>query len=324
MKLLSEYFLAVYSAKECNVFKSRDAANLADLSSLNNDPRPSLQELESIKQGLDIDQEDIASRVIILVPDAWLSVSQHRIDHQIPSALLPLAAMSYAVETTYSAPDAVLFSYQYKELSAQQSLLTVYACTNEWAEALCLPFESMGKTCLLMPVSQWTSIQSRKMSWHTCSEWALSKYNPEKEKRLKARRLCWSLVVFSLLLHIVASAYFFSLDQESTDMQLARKTIQESQSSWASNRHSDDFSSSILSLVQTLPTSARLGHFESKDQRAFLQMTLPATDFQLLLAEWRQKNPDWQWEVEQKPHRIDVPATQKKEVVDVSIEVFKG
>lgn len=323
MKLLSDYSLAVYSAKECKLFKSRDAANLAGLSSLNNDPRPSSQSLEFIQQGLQIDREDIASRVIILVPDTWLSVSQHRIDHQIPSSLLPLAAMSYAVETTYSVPDSLLFSYQYQELSAQQSLLTVYACTNEWADELCLPFSSKSKTCLLMSVSQWTEIQSRKMSWHVCSEWALSKYNPEKEKRLKAKRLYWSLVVFSLLLHIVASTYFFSLDQESTDIQLARKTIQATQSSWASNRHSEDFSSSILGLIQTLPASARLGHFESKDRRAFLQMTLPAADLQLLLAEWRQHNPDWQWEVEQKPHRIDAPATQK-EVVDVSIEVFKG
>lgn len=323
MKLMSDFSVAVYSAQECKFYSSSKTANLADLSAPRNAPLPDSQQLDAIHNSLKNDQEFACSRVIILVPDAWLSVSQHRVDHLIPSSLRPLAALSYAVETTFSPPDSLLFSYQYEALSAQQSQLAVYACSSGWAEQLSLPFLSISKTCLLMPIGQWEAISSRKRSWLSCSLRALSLYQPEKQKRLKTRRLCWCLVVSSLLLHSSASAYFFFLDQESKYAQAERQAIQATQSAWSSSHDSNEFSASVLGLIQALPMSARLGYFKSEDQRAFLKMTLPAKDLALLLVVWRKHNSDWRWEVEQKPHHLASPLAQK-EVVDVSIKVFKS
>tara|TARA_R110001606_G_scaffold77338_4_gene178705 strand:- start:1785 stop:2759 length:975 start_codon:yes stop_codon:yes gene_type:complete len=323
MKLMHAYSIAVYSAQECTFYDSSKTANLVDFSLLNNEPLPNSSQLELIQRSLTLDRSIDACRIIILVPDAWLSVSQHRIDHLIPSLLLPLAALSYAVETTFSPPDSLLFSYQYELLPEQQSQLTTFACSSEWAQQLCLPFQSIAQSCLLMPIGQWEVIHSRNRSWSSCSQRALSVYQPEKSKRLKARRLCWSLVVFSLLVHSVASVYFFFLHQESAQALIARQKIQATQSAWSLIDDSNEFSASVLNLVQALPMSARLGYFESEAQRASLQMTLPTQDLELLLEAWHQQNPDWRWEVEQQPHRFASP-TNQKEVVDVSIEVFKN
>ena len=322
MKLMSAYSVAVYSAQACTFYDSNKAVSSEDLSSLNNDPPPDSQQLNTIQQSLTIHSESHFSRIIILVPDTWLSVSQHKVDHLIPSSLQPLAALSYAVETIFSPPDTLMFSYQYDVLLAQQSQLTVFACSSEWAEQLCLPFQSIGNACLLMPLGQWVEIQSRARSWSSCAQRALSVYQPEKQKHLKARRLCWYLVFFSLLVHSVASVYFFSLHHQSAQTLMARQKIQATQSTWSTAHNSNEFSQSVLSLVQALPRSARLEYFESEDKRSFLQMTLPVQDLNLLLVEWYRQNPDWQWEVEQQPYYLSSPMSQK-EVVDVSIEVFE-
>ena len=127
MKLMSAYSVAVYSAQTCTLYDPSQASNLASLRSSSNAPPPDPQQLDSIQQDLVVDQDFNCSRIIVLVPDAWLSVSQHRVDHLIPSPLRPLAALSYAVETTFSPPDSLLFSYQYEALSSQQSQLVVFA-----------------------------------------------------------------------------------------------------------------------------------------------------------------------------------------------------
>jgi len=324
MKLMHAYSIAVYSAQECTLYDSSKTANLVDCYSLNNDPLPNTSQLELIQRSLTLDYPIDVSRIIILVPDAWLSVSQHRIDHLIPSSLLPLAALSYAVEATFSPPDSLLFSYQYEVLPEQQSQLTTFACSSEWAKQLCLPFQSIAKSCLLMPMGQWEAIALRNRSWSYCFPRALSVYQPEKSKRLKARRLCWCLIVVSLLVQGVASICFLSLHQKSTQALIARQKIQATQSAWSSMDDSNGFSASVLNLVQALPMSARLECFESEAQQASLQMTLPIQDFKLLLEAWRLQNPDWLWNVEQQPHRFVSPTVQKEEVVDVSIKVFKN
>jgi hypothetical protein len=151
----------------------------------------------------------------------------------------------------------------------------------------------------------------------------LSVFHPEKEKRLKARRLCRYLIVLSVLVNSLASVCFISLHQQSAQAQAARQQIQAIQSAWSSTYSTNKFSESVLGLLQALPMSARLAHFESENQRAHLQMTLPAPDLELLLEEWRQQNPDWRVDVEQQPHTLFSPMSPK-EVVDVSIDVFKS
>jgi hypothetical protein len=323
MKLMSDYSVAVYSAQECTLYNSNKAASLVDFSLSSNTSQPDSQQLSTIQQDLVVDQNLKLSRIIILVPDAWLSVSLHRVDHFIPSSLRPLAALSYAVETTFSPPDALMLSYQYEELSTPQSELTVFACSNEWGEQLCLPFQSIAKFCLLMPLSQWAAMPLRTRSWASCSRRALSVFHPEKEKRIKARRLCWCLIVCSLLVHCFASIHFISLHQQSAQAYIEHQQIQATQSAWSSTQNTNEFSESVLGLVQALPMSARLTYFESEGERAFLQITLLEEDLSLLLMEWRKHNPDWRWEIEQQPHSLFSPMSQK-EVVDVSIEVFKS
>jgi hypothetical protein len=323
MKLMSDYSVAVYSAQECTFYGSSKAISSVDSSLSSHTSQPDSQQLNSLQQTLVFDQNLNFSRIIIVVPDAWLSVSRHRVDHLIPSSLRPLAALSYAVETTFSPPDTLMLSYQYEVLAAPQSELTVFACSSEWGEQLCLPFQRIAKACLLIPLSQWGAMPLRTRSWTSCSRRALSVFHPEKEKRLKARRLCRYLIVLSVLVNSLASVCFISLHQQSVQAQAARQQIQAIQSAWSSTYSTNKFSESMLSLLQALPMSARLAHFESENQRAHLQMTLPAPDLELLLEEWRQQNPDWRVDVEQQPHTLFSPMSPK-EVVDVSIDVFKS
>jgi len=323
MKLMPTYSVALYSAQKCLFFDSAETAELADCVPLNDGPLPDPEQLKLIQQTLSLERMSSASRMIVLVPDSWLCVSQHSIDHLIPFSLLPLAALSYAVETTFSPPEKVMFSYQQAILPGQHTQLTVFACSAEWAEQLCLPFQSCEKSCLLMSQGQWFDRQSRILSWSFCVQRALSLFQPDKAKRKKARRLWGVLLMLSVLIHGVASVYFLSLQQHSAQALIARQKILVAQSDWASAQESNTFSETILRLVQALPRSARLAYFDGGASLVSFKLTLPKLDFDLLLDNWKKQHPDWRWQIERQPYYLSSTMDQG-EVVDVSISVFEN
>ena len=322
MKLTPTYSVAVYSAQKCLFFDSAEAAALATLPPLIDDPLPDVQQLKSIQQTRSFENASSTARMIVLVPDSWLCVSQHRVDHLIPSALLPLAALSYAVETTFSPPESVMFSYQQDVLPAKHTQLTVFACSNEWARQLMQPFQSFTQSCFLMSQGQWINRQSKTYTWSCCVQSALSLYQPDKEKRKKARRLWCCLLILSVLIHSVASVYYWRLEQRSAKALIGYQETRLIQSDWAPAQEKKAFSESVLGLVQALPMSARLAQFNGGASSAFVKVTLPKQGLDLLLSNWEKQRPDWRWEVERRPHYLSSTMNQV-EVVDAFISIFE-
>ncbi len=321
MKLPSRFKLAIYSAECCTLVAPANYSRLSQ-SGVSDNALPDATKLASIQQTLSADTLAKAGRCIVVVPDAWLSVSEHRIEDRISPSLRPLAALSFAAETTFSAPDSLLYSYQYQEVDQETLVLTVFACRPEWAEQLLAPFKHRTKSCLLVPQSCCHQVAQRGLSWSRCSQYSLSVYQPEAEHDKHARRLWVGLIGLSLLLHGAAFLYYAHLEGRTSEMVSRYQDKRAAQQEWSSELSSDDFIHSTLSLIQGLPDSVRLGHFVAETPPTYLHITLPQQDLDRLLTQWRTRYPDWHWELEQQPHQ-GVSVSHQKEVVDAFIKIYQ-
>jgi len=321
MMPMPAYSVAIYSAEKCTLLTASDATKWLHAQSLDDHVAIDSSQLIAIQQALASEGALNTSRMLILVPDHWLSVFQCSLDHSVPESLRPLAALSYAVEATFLPPETLVFSYQYEE-SSEQRQLTVFACAAEWADQLCSPFQSMAKSCVLMSYSQWMNVSSGIRSWSYCSQWALSRYQPDKLKQQRARRLWAVLCGVSVLLHCVAGLYLFYLQDVSERAILARQQTLAAQSFWSSRPQIGGMTESALALVQALPDTVRLERFNGETGRVSFQMTLLAQDLEALVGRWRQQYPDWRWEVAQQQSDVSLMKSQK-DVVDVFISVLE-
>jgi hypothetical protein len=325
MRLVSAYSVAVYTAEQCIFYDSFKAAELVALQAINQgSSTPDTLQLSAIHQTLSLESLAKRTPVLILVPDAWLVVSRSQIDHLIPSTLLPLAALSYAAETTFLPPEAVKFNYLQIALSDKRAELTVFACSNEWAELLCRPFYNTAKDCVIMPSSQWLDMKApSRRSWSNCKKQALSSYQPNKVKNQKARMLLGYLLILSLFVQGGALTYLFSLHKHTEEAILVRQEVLELQSAWKAVHVENDFTQSILSVVQALPKSVRLAAVESDGAKAKVRMTLSQSDLDAVFIGWQHQFPHWLWEVSQTSNPAE-SVHKKVEVLDVSISIFSG
>ncbi|WP_418138419.1 hypothetical protein AB8616_15835 [Marinomonas sp. RS-M-Aa-14] len=165
MTLMSAYSVAIYSAENCTFHTPSESAKWLTSRALEDCVTIDSSHLVLIQQALSFDSIPTCSRIVVLIPDDWLSISQCSLEHSVPSSLLPLAALSHAVETSFLPPETLVFNYQCLEESVGDRQLRVFACAAEWAEQLCLPFQSTAKSCLLMSQSQWLGIPSHDRSW---------------------------------------------------------------------------------------------------------------------------------------------------------------
>lgn len=338
MKLMNAYSVAVYSTRKCILFNGTDVDQITSSLFQEEVTAPNVAQLESIQK--DISFYNIRSnsalhskvcngflndkaRVIVVVPDNWISVSQHRVDHIIPRALEPLAALSYALETTFTEPETLMFNYRQRVLEGKQSQLTVFACTCEWRAQLCSPFQAFGASCILMSQTQWIDVSVRNRSWSFLRKHALSIYQPEKEINKRALRLWGLLVLCSVLVHSGAYFYFWALQQQTEKVLTDRQGIVTLKSEWESSATSTAFVASALAFIQTLPTSVRLVQFDAGFDQAVLQVTLPRQELAPLLGRWRQDYSSWQFTW--KREFDDQPSGLSGEEVmdDISIEISK-
>ena len=324
MKLTMSYLVALYSTQKCTLYDDIDVDKLVADSYQSPNLAPSFSQVASIQKTLSLNGTIAIPRVIILVPDSWISVSQHILDHLVPTPLLPLAALSYAVETTFSTPETLLFNYQEETTTSKQTQLTVFACSAEWAEQICLPFKSRKMSCLLMSVTQWKNLRSR--SWAYLAKNALSIYQPDYRKHQTRKRLWICLVLLSLLIHSLAYGYFSFLGQRLHQTILEKKNIVAIQSTWESSQESNRFATSVLTLIQGLPMSVRLTSFDAKDQSATFNLTLSKYEFERLLVNWQEAFPHWHWEVTEPPqvHSQSPSSALNGEVIDVFISIVES
>ncbi|MBR7889967.1 hypothetical protein J9B83_13695 [Marinomonas sp. A79] len=317
MKRTPNYFVAVYSAQGCEICSPDNA--IAHLSH-ETDEAPDDQQLLTIQASINAAAK---SRLVILLPDAWLSVTEHQIDHQVPPKLLPLAALSYAAEATFTPPESVMLNYQQSSLPSKQTGLTVFACSVAWAEQLRRPFQTKVDTCLLVPESQWhdDTVPVRRRTWRYCQKKSLFVYQPDQDRRRQGRRLWWCLLVLSLILNTAAGLYFLSLKHTTEAAQVAQQATLNSQPEWFHSTQKEGFVDAILALMQALPRSVRVLSLVGEEERAELRLLLPASNLEPLLSNWRQQQPNWQWQwVEH--GSVAISPTQPVEVVNVSITIL--
>ncbi|MFT2098465.1 hypothetical protein ACMUMQ_08935 [Marinomonas sp. 2405UD66-6] len=327
MKLIKPYSVALYGAEQCTLYNRNEIDKWIDTSLQSSDFIPDSSQLILLQKALSLSECKVTSRVVILIPDHWLSVSNHVLDPLTPSSLLPLAALSYAVESTFSAPETVLFSFRKALLEDKRIQLTVFACSEEWRKQLSSPFQSKNVSCLIVPISLWQSTKPSLRSWSALSKYALSSYQPDYKKRQHMKRLWLCLLLFSVSIHCIAYGYFLSLEQRIHQSLTDRQVLLERQSAWASHQEPNDFVLSTLRLMQALPTSVRLVSFDGQNQQADFQLTLMQEEFEPLLARWQQRFPNWRWQVSelhQTSNDVLSPFESSKEVLDVFISVFES
>ncbi|MBD5772498.1 hypothetical protein [Marinomonas colpomeniae] len=350
MKLMTGYSVAVYTAENCALYDLDELDEVVDYLDQSHCSLPDKAQLISIQKNFSTCHHPNTSNLMILIPDDWLSISQHKLDTSIPSALLPLASLSYAVETTFSTPEALLFSYQQEAIQPKQCQLTVFACSADWYEQLCLPFKELGASCLVMSIRQWKTLKLGNKSWSYLSKRALSVYQPDYEKRKKRKRLWICLVLLSALTHSVAYGYYLSLRKNTEQALVDRQSVLAEKALWVSAQNSSVFVESALTLVQALPPSVRLVSFNGEPDVVSFQLTLSWTDLNILLVNWRKQYPSWHWQIErlfpltdsyqqqpdQQLHKLqldqfkedpslslDNVSSKEQEVVDVSVSIFK-
>lgn len=325
MKLTPNIAVAVYSARQCSLLAIGDAFELVKESVTHTDLAPDSNHLLAIQR--DVQPTHYlpnVSQLVIVIPDSWLSVSQHLIDHVIPPSLLPIAALSYAVETTFSPPETLLFTYQQTVLVDKQTHLKVLACSTEWADQLCAPFQEWAKTMCIISVSQW--LDTKPLSPHRvgsyCQRNALKTYQPANNKRHKTRRLLGALILLSTLLNGLAVVYWFGLQQHTDQALTLRDTHRHAQDAWLDSQQTDDFSDAVLALLKTLPKSVRLVWVSGDALHMRFKMTVSEHELGRLLADWQQQYPEWQWKVD--PLRSASSTFNQQGVMDVSVSVFQS
>ncbi|MDB4837058.1 hypothetical protein OAH87_01135, partial [Marinomonas sp.] len=174
--MMTSYSVAVYSIRGCQLCLPCDLKAVLDgLSDMPALPLE-LDQLKEIKVSLPNKARGRFSRLLILVPDEWLAVSNSRTEDAIPSKLLPLAALSHAAEITFSSPESLWFSYQYEKVARHHFELTVFACSAELADALLEPFQEEYIPCVLMPLRQWKALKPKHKSWASLTKSGLSRY----------------------------------------------------------------------------------------------------------------------------------------------------
>lgn len=320
MKRTPNYYVAVYSAQECVICSPNDA--MTRLPCVPHDAPPDDQQLLTLQNTV---KAFTKHRLVVLVPDSWLSVTEHQIDHPIPPPLQPLAALSYAAEATFTAPDSVRLSYQYALLSSKQAILTVFACSVAWFEQLCKPFQANAAPYLIVPASQWfdNAVPARRKTWRYCQKNALLIYQPDQDRRRQSRRLWWGLLISSLILNAAAGWFLLALQHTTQGLEIDQQTALQRQPEWSNSPSQHGFVDSVLGLTQALPRSVRVLSVSKEKGRAELRMLLPASHLDSMLAGWRRQQPTWQWQLIEHEGRSLSPA-QSVEVVNVSITILAG
>ncbi len=320
MKRTTTCSVVVYTTEKCTLCEMDDVANVIASSANNAEALPANTQLDRLQSVLISGDIVFTSQVLILVPDVWLSFSTQTIEAKTPDALLPLAALSSAAQTTFSSPDNVLFLYRTRTLPSDAITLDIVACTSSLANALAKPFINGGVRYLIMPFSQWAHLKTGAKSWSYLKRNALCFYQPDSQKRLKHKRLWVQLILLSVVLHTSAYLYLSLLHEQSHQSKVTRQALLDKSSAWENDQQANAFVASALTFIQALPKKTRLLVFDGAEQTTSFQVTLLSSEKDALLERWQQQQPSWQWEVTKVEPR-SFSLIKEDEVVDVFISI---
>ncbi|BFM50375.1 hypothetical protein [Marinomonas sp. THO17] len=287
------YTVAVLSKQTCRFFASVDQVEIESRLQHKDDSTGTLDSLSEVLSSLDCSQIPSPKRILVLVPDAWLKVTQPILEHPVSERLLPLAALSYAVEVTFAIPEETHYAFYQEPLNSKQTRLTIYSCSQDWLKQLMAPFEEQGQSCILMSFTQYQQLKNK--SWNACLRQKLSSFQPNFQRQQRARLyLSWGLSI-SLLLQCLAGGYYYYVYDAAQTTRLAYDQILDVQSTWLQDQQAGVFPLSALNLIQGLPKQVRIEQFYAYQQQANIQLKLPKSMVKLLLDNWQKRYPKWGW-----------------------------
>ena len=292
------YKIAVFAGQTCQLFASVDS--LAIASAMQQDSMEATDQRETQLAALasfDFSQLSAAKRILVLVPDDWVKVTQPIIEHPVSAQLLPLAALSYAVEVTFATPQETHYAFLQERIHAKQTRLTIFACAQNWLEDLLAPFEEQGASCILMPFSLYQKLNSK--SWSACYVQRLTSFQPNFQRQQRVRQYLLVGLVVSLFLHCVAGFYYYYLHDAINNARIGHAQILDVQSNWLQDQQTQAFPLSVLNLMQELPKEVRVEQFYAYQQQANMQLVLPKNILEQLLETWQERYPSWRWSLVQ-------------------------
>ncbi len=258
----------------------------------------------------------LKKRLIVLVPDHWLTVIDHKIE-KLPKDVAPLAALSIAAENIFVPPDQISFAYRQQKHPEEGNFLKVFACSTRWCELLCEPFRAYSQSVWLMSYWQYQQAVKSAAPWRWFHRFKLVPYNPELEKRRQLKIKLYCLLGLSLVLHLLG---WIGLNWITPAQVVTTSNIQETQAKIVPPANNMQQLASVVVFAQHLPQAMRLQTFEVDSQHAHLKLTAPLARLQELIKAKAAEFPQWEWGMELL-HSHPPAYPNQQEVVDAKITV---
>lgn len=319
MKPIFPDCMVFYSPTSCLFYDSQHSLHQIDTYSNETSGMVSAEQVAQLQLQLDDSQLEQKAFALIVVPDAWLSISEHTLDHAVPKQLAPLAALAFAVETAFSSPDTLWFRYQLF-YDHKISKMRVMACTHSLAKQVCKPFHDRGMRCCLVSCQQWQAYQNKKFAVWRLAQQGLRPFDPELSRRRHHRTMWASFIVACMLLQTGLVMHDYRLHQELGALDEQLKMVQSRRQQAVSLPDNHPFLVHVLSKVRSLPTSVRLSSFSSNVNTADLVLSMPNAQLQPLLARWQDEEPRWRLKINKKAQDQNA-MDSRKEVMDVAVSI---
>ncbi|GAB3484272.1 hypothetical protein [Marinomonas epiphytica] len=267
----SNYCMVWYTAQGCEVLPARQSPKNYASAQEASISAPDLEELATWQSQLSLTDIPSQSRVVVVIPNAWVSSSKHRLEYDLSSMVAPIAALSFAVESTFLAAENLAFSYQQYHTKNDGNMMQVDACDNQLRRQLCLPFWRHKSPVTLLSYNQYCLglKQAKPLKWWRLN--ALQPYKPE-QKRVRDYRSKWcvfALVICALQLFLWVGKV--GLTREAPRQQIVKASANDI-------NESPSLVQNALLLSQSLPTSSRVRAVEVTAQSASIFASMPTQD----------------------------------------------
>lgn len=316
MKSLSPDCVVFYSTSQCYVYDVRSLPKCLPFDAGDEKSVPSDAQIDQLQAELDDTYFANKTQILVVVPDAWLSISEHKIEHLLSSKLAPLAALTFAAETTFAPPESIYFYYHVTKLNKQSCQLKVIACSKQLLLTLSRPFKNRTRHCSLVSEQQWIHRRHHYFALYLLSLQGLTCYQPAEDKRKSTRNRWLCFVLLSGVLHlgfILFFQYSNGLHKKwMVDENAKHRVIPNVQP------HKNTLVKTLLTTLRALPADVRLTSISSHQTKASVGLSLTRIRLQALLAEWRKEQPQWRWDIQSTQPQAQIGA---QEVVDVELIV---
>lgn len=274
---------------------------------------PDLDTLKKSQCQLECSQLPAQCLVIAVIPDAWVTMSQHPLDSYLGRLVAPIAALSFAVESSFLEADRVAFSYQQQATKDDGYVMDLVVCDNQLRHQVCLPFWQRKSPVVLLSYSQYKKGEKHKRPLHTWRANKIQRYKPD-QVRVRNYRLHWCafiLCCFILQLSLWGGSYFLSIPLEVVS--------EKEEPSVPVLREMPKTLHAALVMSQALPTSVRVLALKGDAQVAKIFASMTPQDLDEIVAAGFQQfaNVHWQHEVV----RRQASLSARQEVHDVVFTV---